>query len=172
MQNSLPSGSRSTVQTSSGPRLRSSTTDPPSSETRFTAAFMSSESRSPSYTLPPVATHGVRSHPSALPQHPQSPHLRSLRSTPLSASALCSSTSVLSWTDIFIEQLDPDIIIEHLQHSSAGLTPDSPPNIVGVAFVVLTGRVQCRFGGHIWSDRAEDRPWAMSMWVYSAYARR
>ena len=48
--------------------------------------------------------------------------------------------------------------------------PDSPPNIVGVAFVVLTGRVQCRFGGHIWSDRAEDRPWAMSMWVYSAYA--
>ena len=49
-------------------------------------------------------------------------------------------------------------------------TPDSPPNIVGVAFVVLTGRVQCRFGGHIWSDRAEDRPWAMSMWVYSAYA--
>ena len=50
--------------------------------------------------------------------------------------------------------------------------PDSPPNIVGVAFVVLTGRVQCRFGGHIWSDRAEDRPWAMSMWVYSAYARR
>ena len=75
-----------------------------------------------SYSLLPIRcqqsprmafAHTHRHQPAALPKPPQSPHLRSLRSTPLSVSALCSSTSILSWTDIFIE---------HLQHSFAGLT--------------------------------------------------
>ena len=40
--------------------------------------------------------------------------------------------------------------------SSISLLPDSPPNIVGVAFVDYA-RVEYRFGGSIWSDRAVGR---------------